>query len=109
MASFTSYINQIPAKHYFVCAEDCSLTVGSKEKEKQMIAEFPKLKPIIRSEMEKNAGIAREEMATIITSSPQERYIDLIENRPKLLNRIPQHQIVSYLGIKPESSEKNFY
>ncbi len=68
-----------------------------------MIAEFPKLKSIIRSEIEKNAGIAQEEMATIITSSPEERYLDLIENSPKLLNRIPQHQIISYLGIKPES------
>ena len=103
VASFTSYINQIPAKHYLVCAEDCSLTVGSKEKEKQMIAEFPKLEPIIRSEMERNAGIAQEEMATFITSSPEERYINLLESRPKLLNRVPQHQIASYLGIKPES------
>jgi len=103
VASFTSYINQIPAKHYLVCAEDCSLTVGSKEKELQMIEKFPKLEPIIRSEMEKNAGIAQEEMATFISSSPEERYLNLIENRPKLLNRVPQHQIASFLGMKPES------
>ncbi len=103
VASFTSYINQIPAKHYLVCAEDCSLTVGSKEKEIQMIEKFPKLEPIIRSEMEKNAGIAQEEMATFISSSPEERYLNLIENRPKLLNRVPQHQIASFLGMKPES------
>jgi len=103
VASFTSYINQIPAKHYLVCAEDCSLTVGSKEKELQMIEKFPKLEPIIRSEMEKNAGIAQEEMATFISSSPEERYLNLIKNRPKLLNRVPQHQIASFLGMKPES------
>jgi len=103
VASFASYINQTPSKHYLICVEDCSLTVGSKEKEKQMIAEFPKLEPIIRSEMEKNAGIAQEEMATFITSSPEERYINLIKNKSELLNRVPQHQIASFLGIKPES------
>ena len=103
VASFTSYINQIPAKHYLVCAEDCSLTVGRKDKDIQMIEKFPKLEPIIRSEMEKNAGIAQEEMATFISSSPEERYLNLIENRPKLLNRVPQHQIASFLGMKPES------
>ena len=103
VASFTSYINQTPSNHYLICVEDCSLTVGSKEKEKQMIAEFPKLESIIRSEMEKNAGIAQEEMATFITSSPEERYINLIKNRSELLNRVPQHQIASFLGIKPES------
>ena len=103
VASFSSYINQTPSKHYLVCVEDCSLTVGSKEKEKQMIAKFPKLESIIRSEMEKNAGLAQEEMATFITSSPEERYINLIKNRSELLNRVPQHQIASFLGIKPES------
>ena len=103
VASFSSYINQTPSKHYLVCVEDCSLTVGSKEKEKQMIAKFPKLESIIRSEMEKNAGLAQEEMATFITSSPEERYINLIKNRSELLNRVPQQQIASFLGIKPES------
>lgn len=30
VASFSSYINETPSKHYLVCAEDCSLTVGTK-------------------------------------------------------------------------------
>ena len=68
-----------------------------------MIAEFPELEPIIRSEMEKNAGDAQDEMAAFITSSPEERYRNLLENRPELLNRVPLHQIASYLGMKPES------
>ena len=68
-----------------------------------MISKFPKLEPIIRSEMEKNAGKAQEEHSFFITSSPEERYINLIENKSELLNRVPQHQIASFLGIKPES------
>ena len=103
VASFSSYANQTPSKHYLVCVEDCSLTVGTKEKEIEMISKFPKLEPIIRSEMEKNAGKAQEEHSFFITSSPEERYLNLIKNRPDLLNRVPQHQIASFLGIKPES------
>jgi CRP-like cAMP-binding protein len=103
VASFSSYINQIPSKHYLVCVEDCSLTVGTKEKEVEMISKFPKLEPIIRSEMEKNAGKVQEEYSFFITSSPEERYTNLIENKSELLNRVPQHQIASFLGIKPES------
>jgi hypothetical protein len=53
--------------------------------------------------MEKNAGKAQEEHSLFIISSPEERYLNLLENRPKLLNRVPQHQIASYLVIKPES------
>lgn len=103
VASFTSYINQTPSKHFLVCAEDCSLTVGTKEKEDEMCQKFPKLEPIIRSEIERNAGIVQEEYSAFITSSPEERYLNLLNNRPTLLNRVPQHQIASYLGIKPES------
>lgn len=103
VASFTSYLNQVPSDHFLICVEDCLLTVGTKEKEDEMIAQFPKLESIIRHEMEKNAGKAQEEMATFITSSPEERYLHLLENRADLFNRVPQHQIASYLGIKPES------
>ncbi len=103
VASFTSYINGTPSKHYLVCMEDCSFAVGTKEKEIEMIAKFPKLEPIIRSEMEKNAGEVQEEMAAFISSSPEERYMNLLENRSDLLNRVPLHQIASYLGMKPES------
>lgn len=103
VASFTSYINRSPSDHYLVCAEDCLLAVGTKEKEDEMIAKFPKLETIIRSEMEKNSGKAQEEMASFITSSPEERYQNLLNNRAELLNRVPQHQIASYLGIKAES------
>jgi hypothetical protein len=33
------------------------------------------------------------------TSSPEQRYLSLIENRPDLLKRVPQYQLASYLGI----------
>lgn len=103
VASFSSYVNQIPSKHYLACVEDCSLTVGTKEKDEEMCLKFPKLEAIIRSEMEKNAGKAQEEHSLFIISSPEERYLYLLENKPELLNRVPQHQIASFIGIKPES------
>lgn len=38
-----------------------------------------------------------------IKDTPQKRYHDLIKNSPKILERIPQHYIASYLGITPVS------
>ncbi|HET6227272.1 MAG TPA: Crp/Fnr family transcriptional regulator, partial [Bacteroidia bacterium] len=37
------------------------------------------------------------------TSSPEQRYLNLLQSRPDLIQRVPQHQLASYLGIKPES------
>jgi CRP-like cAMP-binding protein len=45
-----------------------------------------------------------ERMVTLLTLSPEERYHDLLRGgKDKILARIPQHYIASYLGITPVS------
>jgi CRP-like cAMP-binding protein len=39
----------------------------------------------------------------LMNLNPEERYLQLLKERPKVMERIPQHYIASYLGIKPES------
>jgi Mn-dependent DtxR family transcriptional regulator len=41
--------------------------------------------------------------ASLLFDTPEERYLKLIAERPKVMERIPLHHIASYLGIKPES------
>jgi hypothetical protein len=36
-------------------------------------------------------------------SSPEKRYLNLLENHPGLLQRIPLYQLASYIGVKAES------
>lgn len=36
-------------------------------------------------------------------SSPEQRYLTLIGKRPDLIQRVPQYQLASFLGIKPQS------
>lgn len=101
--SFTSHSSSIPSKHFLICAEDCVLTVGTSSLEEEMCKRIPRLESIIRQEVERETGKVQDEMANFITSSPEERYRNLVDTRPELLNRVPQHQIASYLGVTPES------
>ncbi len=101
--SFSSYSDKKPSKHYLVCSSDCILTVGNEALEEEMCKRIPKLEGIIRKELESVSGLAQDEFASFITSSPEQRYLNFIESRPNLFNRIPQHQIASYLGITAES------
>jgi len=34
---------------------------------------------------------------------PEQRYLNLLQNRPDLIQRMPQQQLASFLGIKPQS------
>ncbi len=47
-------------------------------------------------------GIA-ERNRSMLFMSPEERYLNLMKTRPKVIATIPQHHIASYLGIQPES------
>jgi CRP-like cAMP-binding protein len=100
---FSSAASGMPAKHNLVCLEDCLLTVGTQALEDQMCRLIPRLESIIRQEVEKYTGQAKEALAKFMTTTPEERYLDVLQNRPDLLQRVPQHQLASYIGIAPES------
>lgn len=45
-----------------------------------------------------------DRMVSLLTQSPEERYLTLLEsNKKKILDRIPQHYVANYLGITPVS------
>ena len=103
ISSFQGINEKTPSKYYLECVEDCRLTVSFHEDELEMYRRFPKFKMLCLKETERQLGNYQEMLAYYITSSPEERYLNLLKTRSELLNRVPQHQIASYLGVKPES------
>ena len=45
----------------------------------------------------------RKKTDNLMLLDAKERYLSLLKHRPKVIRRIPQHYIASYLGIKPQS------
>jgi len=101
--SFSSASSLTPSRHYLECSEDSILTVGTQDLEKEMCERIPRLQSIILEETQKIAGKAQDEFASFVSSSPEDRYRNFLETKGHLFNRVPQHQIASYLGITPES------
>jgi len=92
-----------PSKYYLVCEEDCTLTIGRFDAEVDFFKRFPKFESLCRVLSSEYFESYEELLSTYITKSPQERYLNLVKERPKLAKRVPQFQIASYLGITPES------
>lgn len=103
VVDFTSYAQQVPSKQNWACTEACTLITGDLRGERNMYEKYPKLQAITRGMMEQDYGKTQEAFARFMASSPEERYKHLLQTRPQLPQRVPQHQIASYLGITPES------
>lgn len=103
IASLLSYNQKIPADHYFECMEDCALAVLTWDNEQEMYRRFPHLERGCRIAIEEGYGRHQQMLARYISSTPEQRYLHLLETSPQLLNRVPQYYLASYLGVKPES------
>ena len=101
--NFDSMSNNTPSKYYFTCTEDSTIAILNSEKESALYKRFPRFGEVCRVEMEKMLGASQEDLSTFINSTPEERYLNLLKNRPDLIQRVPQYQLASYLGIKPET------
>ncbi|GGF61885.1 Crp/Fnr family transcriptional regulator [Wenyingzhuangia marina] len=101
--SFSSEVTGCPSKSYFECLEDSIVTVGNDSLIDEMIERVPRLEKLIRREVEKEAGKMQDRMSNFMISTPEERFITLINTQPNLIHRVPQVLIASYIGVTPES------
>ena len=100
------------SKYSLSCLEDCVLVVGDLSSEQDMYDTHPALETMTRKMIEANIGEINDNFANFIASKPEDRFKALLEKRPKLISRVPQHQLASYLGVTPESLsriKKRFY
>lgn len=91
------------SEYTVTCLEDSVLVVGDLDTEKDMYRKYDQLESMTRRMIEESFGQFQEQFAAFISSTPEERFKALLLKRPYLIDRVPQHQLASYLGITPES------
>lgn len=101
--SLTGFTKDTIATDYLVCNEDTSVVIGNEEKAQQLFREFPRFETISRAVMETVFAGQQKTMMYHLTASPEDRYQRLLETKPELVQRVPQYQLASYIGVKPES------
>ena len=96
-------INKAPSDYFITCVEDSILLVASSDMGLEMNIKFPKFDTMCKILSEELLVKQQIDFDEFKISSPEQRYLNLLQSRPDLIQRVPQHQLASFLGIKPQS------
>ena len=96
-------LSKTPSEYYISCTEDTIVIISNSDMEEEVNSKFPKFAVMCRMFSAELLAKQRIDFDEFKTSSPEQRYLNLIQKRPDLLQRVPQHQLASYLGITPQS------
>lgn len=96
-------VENAPSEYCIDCVEDSILVVSSSDMEPEVNGKFPKFETLCKVLSEERLSKQQLEFDEFKTSSPEQRYLSLLQKRPDLVQRVPQHQLASFLGITPQS------
>ena len=71
--------------------------------EQLIFEKFPKFETLCRVLSEQLLAKNQSSFDEFKTTTPEQKYLNLLQNRPDLTQRVPQYQLASYLGITPQS------
>ena len=98
-----SYTFNIPASENYQAVEQTEIFVFTKSKIDVLLKEIPKFEIIARIATENELITCQKVIASFVTKSAEERYIDLLDTQGELFHRVPQQYIASFLGVSPET------
>lgn len=96
---YHSITTNSPTKFSLKAVTDCEIQFTTNADLHDFIKKIPTLKKI--QEYLDAIGFIQisNRLESLLTKNPEERYLELLEKRPMLLNKIPLYLIASYLGI----------
>lgn len=98
-----SFLTASESVYNIEALEDSELLQIDKDSLEKLYKEVPKFERFFRILIQ-NAYIAlQRRISTSLSEKAGDRYINFIQKYPQLEQRLPQHQLASYLGITPES------
>jgi CRP-like cAMP-binding protein len=98
-----SFMTGEPATYNIDALEDAELVMISKSAQEEILQKCPKYETYTRLQVT-GAYLAMQRRLTSIISQPiEEQYTNFINLYPNIVQRVPQHMIASYMGLKPET------
>ncbi len=98
-----SFFSEEPALFNVQAIETSEIIVLSKESFSKACDTIPAFERFFRILIQNAYVASQRRVSKIYKNSAEERYLAFIQEHPEVIQRVPQHYIASYLGIKPQS------
>jgi CRP-like cAMP-binding protein len=101
-----SLLSQKPGNLFVEVLEDAEVVLLSKENQEILYQEIPKLERFFRILTENSLVANQERLIDNLSLSAEERFEKFCKKYPTLVQKVPQKQIASYIGVTPEFFSK---
>ena len=101
-----SLLSQKPGNLFIEVLEDAEVVLLSKENQEILYQEIPKLERFFRILTETSLATHQELLMDNLSLSAEERFEKFCKKYPTLIQKVPQKQIASYIGVTPEFFSK---
>ncbi|MBE7171185.1 MAG: Crp/Fnr family transcriptional regulator [Williamsia sp.] len=103
MADLSSYLTQEPSFLNIDALEDTSVLLLSKPHWEQAMKHVPALEHYFRIILQNHLVATQKRLLQSLTETAEEKYNRFLQIYPACVQRLPQHQIASYLGVSRET------
>lgn len=101
-----SLITQKPGNLFIEVLEHAEVVLLSKKNQETLYTEIPKLERFFRILTENSLVVNQERLMDNLSLSAEERFEKFCSKYPTLIQKVPQKQIASYIGVTPEFFSK---
>ena len=98
-----SFLTEEPATYNIDALEDSEIVLISRAAHHEMLEKIPKYQSYILNLITGAYLAMTRRLTSVISNSSEERYETISALYPDILQRVPQHMIASYMGLKPET------
>lgn len=103
IADFYGMLTGEPAKYYIDALEDSEILLLSGAAREDLCVRIPKFERFFRLLLERNYVATQRRLHGALSLPVEEQYLRFTQTYPAIVQRVPQSQIASYLGITPQS------
>jgi len=103
ISDLNSYLTRAPATYTIDAVHDSDVLLLERSARDQLLESVPKMERFFRLLQESNYVATHRRINATLSASAEERYLSFLKTYPALVERVPQSQVASYLGITPQS------